>query len=88
VSAAAEAEDVTVPAGEPVSFADHVKPLFRDHDRQSMRFAFDLWSYDDVRAHADAILSRIRAGNMPCDGRWPETRTDLLQRWIDGGMQP
>jgi hypothetical protein len=53
-----------------------------------MRFAFDLWSYDDVRTQADAILSRIRAGNMPCDGPWPETKIDLLQRWIDGGMEP
>src|SRR5262249_1941358 len=33
---------------DPVSFEEHVKPLFREVDRQSMRFAFDLWSYEDV----------------------------------------
>ena len=48
-SAAASAEEVTLPGpGETVSFAAHIKPLFREHDRQSMTFAFDLWSCDDV----------------------------------------
>jgi hypothetical protein len=39
-------------ADETVRFEDHVKRLFRERDRQSMKFAFDLWSYDDVRAAA------------------------------------
>jgi len=39
-----------------VSFAAHIKPLFRPMDKKSMIFAFDLWSYDDVSRHADAIL--------------------------------
>jgi CDGSH-type Zn-finger protein/truncated hemoglobin YjbI len=75
-------------AGEPVSFERHIKPLFRASDRQSMSFAFDLWSYQDVREHADAILDRIRAGTMPCDGAWPPARIDALQRWADTGQAP
>jgi CDGSH-type Zn-finger protein/truncated hemoglobin YjbI len=75
-------------AGEPVSFERHIKPLFRASDRQSMSFAFDLWSYEDVREHADAILDRIRAGTMPCDGAWPPARIDALQRWADTGQAP
>jgi CDGSH-type Zn-finger protein/truncated hemoglobin YjbI len=75
-------------AGEPVSFEQHIKPLFRASDRQSMSFAFDLWSYQDVREHADAILDRIRAGTMPCDGAWPPARIDALQRWADTGQAP
>ena len=44
---------VTLPGpDETVSFEAHIKPLFREHDRKSMTFAFDLWSCDDVRAHA------------------------------------
>jgi CDGSH-type Zn-finger protein/truncated hemoglobin YjbI/ferredoxin len=70
---------------EPVSFEDHVKPLFRDGDRRSMRFAFDLWAHDDVVQHADAILDRLQAGTMPCDGAWPSERVDLFRRWIDSG---
>jgi truncated hemoglobin YjbI/uncharacterized Fe-S cluster protein YjdI len=66
---------------EPVRFADHIKPLFRARDRRSMRFAFDLWSYDDVREHAPAILERIRDGSMPCDGAWPEEQIAVLARW-------
>ena len=36
-----------------------------------MRFAFDLWSYEDVSANATAILEKLSAGTMPCDGAWP-----------------
>jgi hypothetical protein len=50
-----------------------------------MTFAFDLWSYDDVRNHADAILGRLRSGTMPCDGAWPEAQVDLFARWFDQG---
>jgi hypothetical protein len=53
--------------------------------RTWMRFAFDLWSYDDVRTHADAILDRVRNGTMPCDGAWPADKVDTLARWITGG---
>jgi CDGSH-type Zn-finger protein/truncated hemoglobin YjbI len=81
--------EVTLPAAdEPVSFGRHVKPLFRAVDRQSMSFAFDLWSGDDVGQHADAILGRIRAGTMPCDGAWPAERIEVLQRWADTGKAP
>jgi hypothetical protein len=69
-----------------VSFETHIKPLFREQDRQSMRFAFDLWSYDDVRQHAEAIAARLRNGSMPCDGAWPQDRLDVFGRWIDTGL--
>jgi hypothetical protein len=72
-------------AGEPVSFEEHIKPLFRPRDRQSMSWAFDLGSYDDVSEHADAILARLRAGTMPCDGAWPDTQIDAFQRWVGSG---
>jgi CDGSH-type Zn-finger protein/truncated hemoglobin YjbI len=74
--------------GEPVGFAAHIQPLFRASDRQSMSFAFDLWSYDEVRQHAQAIVDRLRASSMPCDGPWPEQKTAIFQRWIDEGAQP
>ena len=82
-------EPVVLPEpGEPVRFEDHIRPLFRQRDRQSMRFAFDLWSYDDVSRHAEAIAERVRAGTMPCDGAWPAEQVDAFQRWIDDGRQP
>jgi len=70
------------------SFAAHIKPLFRTKDRQAMRFSFDLWSHDDVSRHADAILARLRAGTMPCDGAWPPERTDAFARWMAAGTPP
>jgi CDGSH-type Zn-finger protein/truncated hemoglobin YjbI len=52
---------------------------------QSMTFAFDLWSYDDVRSHAGAILARLRNGTMPCDGAWPTEKIDVFARWVESG---
>jgi CDGSH-type Zn-finger protein/truncated hemoglobin YjbI len=71
--------------GEIVSFDAHIKPLFREKDQRSMSFAFDLWSSADVCSHAEDIVSRLRAGTMPCDGAWSQEKLDLFQRWIDGG---
>lgn len=68
------------------SFESDISPLFRERDQDSMTFAFDLWAYDDVRAHADEILARLRDGSMPCDGAWPPEQVDLFQRWLDSGM--
>jgi hypothetical protein len=70
---------------EPVEFEKHIKPLFRERDRKSMQFAFDLWSYADVSAHAEAILERVRNGSMPCDGAWPQERVDVFARWVTAG---
>jgi hypothetical protein len=71
---------------EPVSFAEHVKPLFRERDRTSMSYAFDLWSHDDVSTHANAILAAVKTGSMPCDGAWPADQVAILERWIASGM--
>ena len=70
---------------EPVSFETDVRPMFREGDRESMEFAFDLWSHADVSEHADAILERLREGTMPCDGAWPPERIDRFERWVAGG---
>jgi CDGSH-type Zn-finger protein/truncated hemoglobin YjbI/ferredoxin len=72
---------------EPLSFTTHIRPLFRQRDRDSMSFAFDLWSCEDVITHAEAILARLRAGTMPCDGAWPPERIDVLKRWIAAGTR-
>ena len=71
--------------GDSVSFAGDVKPLFREHDRGSMRSHFDLWSYDDVGGHADAILARLEDGTMPCDGAWPTDQVEIFRRWVAQG---
>jgi CDGSH-type Zn-finger protein/truncated hemoglobin YjbI/ferredoxin len=86
---AGEEQAVQLPdPDEDVSFTDHIKPLFRTKDRQAMRFAFDLWSHDDVSQHADAILARLTAGSMPCDGAWPQDRIEVFERWIAAGAPP
>jgi CDGSH-type Zn-finger protein/truncated hemoglobin YjbI len=87
--ATGEETPVTLPGpDEPVSFEAHVKPLFREHDRKSMTFAFDLWSQADVQAHAAGILERLVNGTMPCDGAWPSEKIDVFRRWTETGFQP
>ncbi len=85
---AAEAEVMLPGPGEEVGFSAHVRGLFRSLDRQSMKAAFDLWDYDDVRANAPAILARVSEGTMPCDGAWPPERVDVFERWVTTGMLP
>ena len=72
---------------EPVSFETDVRPMFRERDRESMEFAFDLWSHDDVSENADAILDRIKAGTMPCDGAWLPAQLELFERWVANGKR-
>jgi CDGSH-type Zn-finger protein len=80
---------ITLPApDETAGFEAHIRPLFRERDRTSMRFAFDLWSRADVRQHAAEILERLRNGTMPCDGAWPESWTEVFGRWAESGFQP
>lgn len=71
----------------PVSFKTDIHPLFRDKDRSSMAFAFDMDSYEEVSDYAETILRRLRSGTMPCDAPWPPERIDLFARWIDTGKQ-
>jgi hypothetical protein len=75
-------------ADQPVSFAAHIRPLFRERDRHAMSWAFDLDSYEDVQTHAEPILDRLAEGQMPCDGAWPADRVEVFRRWVQTGLQP
>jgi hypothetical protein len=70
---------------ESIGFEQDIKPLFRERDREAMKWAFDLWSHDEVAQNNEAILERLRNGTMPCDGAWPEGQIDLFQRWTEAG---
>jgi hypothetical protein len=71
-----------------LSFAGDIRPLFRDRDIQSMKFAFDLASYEDVRTDAEAIYAALAAGQMPCDGAWAEEDVRRFRSWLDTGVLP
>ena len=70
------------------SYEADIKPLFRESDRNAMMFAFDLWSYEDVKENASDILARIEDGSMPCDEPWDEQRIEKLKAWIAAGCPP
>ena len=73
---------------EAVTFAQDIRPLFRERDVKSMSFAFDLSSYEDVRTNAEAIYGRLANGTMPCDGAWPAEDVQRFRTWMDDGSPP
>jgi rubrerythrin len=76
---------------QPLSFALNIRDLFREvPDRQDMiSFSgFDLHLYEDVRDRADAILTVLLDGSMPCDGSWPPDRIKIFRKWIEDGKLP
>ncbi|HEY4028255.1 MAG TPA: hypothetical protein VGO86_17645 [Candidatus Dormibacteraeota bacterium] len=68
------------------SFDQDIRPMFREFDRTEMEWAFDLWSYEDVRENGEAILERLEAGDMPCDGGWSDENIEKFRAWIREGM--
>jgi hypothetical protein len=78
------------------SFRADIRPLFSDRDIQGMSKAFNLGSYEDVKAHATAIYDRLRGiggAVMPPppprgEGAWPQSRIELFAKWMTDGCQP
>jgi hypothetical protein len=65
------------------SFAQDIRPLFRDLDIEAMEYVFDLRNYQDVKDQAENIYARLADGSMPCDAPWSEEQIALFRRWID-----
>jgi hypothetical protein len=71
-----------------LSFEKDIQPLIRPADREQMRFAFDLWDYEDFRRDIPRIITRIHDRSMPPDGGWPAEWIARLDQWIAEGMNP
>jgi hypothetical protein len=71
-----------------VSFERDIRPLFRPEDVDEMSWAFDLSSYEDVKANADNIYERLEDGSMPCDSAWDDERVGRFRDWMDAGAPP
>jgi hypothetical protein len=79
------------------SFANDVRLLFKQVDIDHMQWFCDLANYDDVKAHAQEILNRLKGVGGPImppppakggEGPWSADNIALFQKWIDGGYQP
>ena len=76
----------TTPAAVP-GFAQDIKSLFRERDvivMQAVR-GFNLHKYEDVKTHAERILTKLKI-DMPCDGLWPPDDIAKFEAWKNGGM--
>ncbi len=74
----------------PLSFAQAIRPLFRDYDIEEMKQngSFDLSKYADVRAHSADIYARLAEMTMPCDLAWSPENIAKFKQWMDEGMAP
>ena len=66
-------------------FETDIKPLFSAADRNGMLYAFDLWSFADVKDNAGLILERVEDGSMPPDEPWDEAKIAILKAWVAAG---
>ena len=71
-----------------MGFEADIRSLFRPIDQEEMAYAFDLWSFDDVKSNAELILERVEDGTMPCDVPWTEEQLDTFRRWVADGFPP
>ena len=73
-----------------LSFAQAIRPLFRDKDIRTMQKManLNLSDYEDVRNRASVIYKRLSDGSMPCDGAWPKENIAKFKQWMDDGMAP
>jgi hypothetical protein len=67
------------------SFDADIRQLFRHEDVEEMSWAFDLSSYVEVKANAEAIYERLADRSMPCDDPWDDEQVQRFRDWIDGG---
>ncbi|HSZ79188.1 MAG TPA: hypothetical protein VK775_17405 [Chthoniobacterales bacterium] len=78
------------------SYGADIRPLFTDRDIHAMSKAFNLASYDEVKAHAAVIYDRIRGiggAVMPPppprgEGPWAQSQIDLFAKWMADGYLP
>ena len=70
-------------------FELHILPMIRATDREHMRFAFDLWDYDQLVQHAEVFADRAAVDMPPadCGGPWPEEWVQLFRRWMTTGFK-
>jgi hypothetical protein len=80
----------------PVSFATHIRPLFRDIDIQHMKSLavyLDDYSYMsdavDDHSHAQSVEDRLRQQSMPPGGPyWTAEQLALFAQWRSEGYLP
>jgi hypothetical protein len=70
-------------------FELHILPMIRATDREHMRFAFDLWDYDQLVEHAEEFADRVAVDMPPADsgGPWPDEWVQLFRRWLTTGFK-
>jgi hypothetical protein len=70
-------------------FELHIRPMFREIDREHMEFEVDLWDYDAVVADASEILTRLETDMPPEDvgGPWPDEWVEVFRRWMMTGFR-
>jgi hypothetical protein len=73
----------------PLSFAQDIRPLFRDYDIEEMNYhGLDLTKYEVVSARSAEIYERLVDQTMPSDDAWPAETLAKFKQWMDEGLAP
>ncbi|MDJ0901618.1 MAG: hypothetical protein QNJ55_22740 [Xenococcus sp. MO_188.B8] len=74
-----------------ISFKNNIQPLFKQF-QGPMMWRFDLSSYDDVKANAQLIYSRICNSEAPMPPppfpRLTDSQIKMFKDWMDNGFSP
>jgi hypothetical protein len=75
------------PVNRPASYSLHIQPVFTASQKACMSGMINLGDYNDVKANAEDIYSRLADLSMPADDTrpWPNEWIALFRRWIDEG---
>ena len=71
-----------------LTFEKDIRPLFTDTDIDHMAFYAQLDDYEEVKAEAENIYSRLADKTMPPDDPWTDADIAKFRQWIDAGCLP
>jgi hypothetical protein len=70
---------------EPIRFEQHIKPLFQERDRQSMKMCVRPLVIRRRRREQRRHTGTLREGTMPCDGAWLDEQIAFFEGWVEAG---
>ena len=71
-----------------LSFTKDIRPLFTDMDIEHMAYYAQLDDYEDVKAEAENIYTRLADKTMPPDDPWSDDDIASFKQWIEDGCLP
>jgi hypothetical protein len=77
-----------------LTYQNDIFPMFRPgdiacmnrHPAQDVHLGDNAWMC--VPANAQRVYDVLNAGDMPPDGKWPDSKLATFKQWMDEGCHP